>query len=140
MADIRHAIEIAAAPSTIYTLVSTGPGFEQWWAEDVWEDSGETNLGFFDREAIFRLKLAQQEPPNAARWSVRADGEWNGTRLLFSIESHDGGSRLNFTHADWAAASPYFIECNTTWGELMFRLKDAAEGKPRGPFFTKRGY
>jgi hypothetical protein len=29
----------------------------------------------------------------------------------------------------------YFTSCNTTSGELIFRLKAAAEGKPRGPLF-----
>jgi hypothetical protein len=29
----------------------------------------------------------------------------------------------------------YFSSCNTTWAELMFRLKAAAEGKLRGPLF-----
>jgi hypothetical protein len=42
---------------------------------------------------------------------------------------------LRFTHADWAADTDYFVSCTTTWGELMFRLKSAAEGKSRGPLF-----
>jgi hypothetical protein len=39
-------------------------------------------------------------------------------------------------HAIQIAANPEAIySCNTTWGELMFRLKSVAEGKPRGPLF-----
>jgi hypothetical protein len=35
----------------------------------------------------------------------------------------------------WRSETDYFLNCNTTWGELMYRLKSAAEGKPRGPLF-----
>jgi hypothetical protein len=34
-----------------------------------------------------------------------------------------------------AIGTEYFTSCNTTWGDLMFRLKSAAEGKSRGPLF-----
>jgi hypothetical protein len=44
---------------------------------------------------------------------------------------------LDFFHAQWRSETPYFTSCNTTWGELMFRLKAAAEGKPRGPLFRR---
>jgi len=33
----------------------------------------------------------------------------------------------------------YFISCNTTWGELMYRLKAAAEGKTVAPLFSATG-
>ena len=139
MADIRHAIEISASPETIYPLVATQQGFKQWWAEDVWEENAEVNLGFFERQAVFRLRRVEDAPPRDARWSVRADGEWDGTQLIFAIESDGAASRLRFTHAGWAADTPYFVDCNTTWGELMFRLKDAAEGRTCGALFTARG-
>ena len=39
-----------------------------------------------------------------------------------------------------ADASPYFVSCNTMWGHLMFKLKEAAErGGPARPLFTKSG-
>jgi len=42
---------------------------------------------------------------------------------------------VRFTHAGWESETDYFVSCTTTWGELMFRLKAAAEGKPRSPLF-----
>jgi hypothetical protein len=34
------------------------------------------------------------------------------------------------------------MNCNTTWGELMYRLKAAAEGKSHSPLFlaSELGY
>jgi hypothetical protein len=31
-------------------------------------------------------------------------------------------------NAGWRSESEYFTSCITTWGELMFHLKSAAEG------------
>ena len=42
---------------------------------------------------------------------------------------------------EWPTQSDadYFVACNTTWGELMLRLKAAAEGKNPGPLFSAVG-
>jgi hypothetical protein len=66
--------------------------------------------------------------------------EWSGTRLSFQIALAKSGTLLRFSHAGWRAESEYLTSCNTTWGELMFRLKVAAEGKPPGPLFTREGW
>ncbi len=66
--------------------------------------------------------------------------EWNGTRLLFElVEQKAGRTLLRFSHADWKAETDYFVACTTTWGELMFRLKAAAEGRTPGPLFSAAG-
>lgn len=46
---------------------------------------------------------------------------------------------MRFAHADWKAETDYFASCNTTWGELMYRLKAAAEGKTPRPLFSMVG-
>ena len=61
--------------------------------------------------------------------------EWSGTHLVFRLEGRGGGTLVRFTHAGWQSETDYFVSCNTTWGELIFRLKSAAEGKSRGPLF-----
>ncbi|MGA1994473.1 MAG: hypothetical protein ABSH45_01730 [Bryobacteraceae bacterium] len=55
--------------------------------------------------------------------------------IAFRLERRGAGTLVRFTHGGWEAATDYFISGNTTWGELMFRLKAAAEGKSRGPLF-----
>jgi hypothetical protein len=54
---------------------------------------------------------------------------------VFELEPRNGKTLVRFTHAGWAAATEYFVSCNTTWGALMYRLKAAAEGKAPGPLF-----
>ena len=128
----------------MYPLVATGKGFAQWWAADVAESADAVELGFFNRTTVYRLRLKSARPPapplhvgspSRAEWVCDTGDEWNGTHITFRLEARDSGTLVRFTHGGWPSASDYFIACNTTWGELMYRLKAAAEGKPRGPLF-----
>jgi hypothetical protein len=134
MADIQHAVQIAARPDVIYPLVATGGGFGQWWAEDITEAAG-VELGFFNRTTVYRLKLTVDHPPGQAEWVCESGDEWSGTHIIFRLEARGSATFVRFTHAGWRGETDYFVSCNTTWGELMYRLKAAAEGKSRGPLF-----
>jgi hypothetical protein len=136
MTDIKHAIQVSAAPDQIYPLVATAKGFGQWWAADITEPAGAVELGFFNRATVYRLRLTVDSPPAIAEWVCETGDEWNGTRIAFRMEATKSGTLLRFRHSDWRAETDYFESCNTTWGELMFRLKAAAEGKTPGPLFT----
>ena len=142
MPSIRHSIPIDASPERIFPLLSSGRGFSQWWAADVTEDvpRGVVSLGFFNRTTIYNLQPAQIVEPKQVEWACQSGEEWNGTKLIFSLEQQKkGGTLLRFSHADWRAETDYFVACTTTWGELMFRLKAAAEGKTPGPLFSAAG-
>lgn len=135
MADIKHAIRIAAAPEKVYALAGTPNGLREWWAADVTDADGAVELGFFNRNTVYRLRLQTDEPPVHADWLCETGKEWSGTHITFQLEGRDNATILRFTHGGWQSETEYFRDCNTTWGELMFRLKSAAEGKPRGPLF-----
>ena len=135
MSDIQHSIQIASKPETIYPLVATAKGFGQWWAADITEPAGAVELGFFNRTTVYRLRLKADRPPVHAEWMCETGDEWNGTHILFRLEDRGSGTLLRFTHGGWRSETDYFVSCNTTWGELMYRLKATAEGKPHGPLF-----
>ena len=139
MADIKHAIQIAAKPDTIYPLVATAKGLGRWWASDVTEPAGAVELGFFNRATVYRLRLQADQSPERVEWLCDTGDQWNGTRIIFQLETSASGTLLRFTHAGWRSETDYFIACNTTWGGLMFRLKAAGEGHSPGPLFQKDG-
>lgn len=141
MADIKHAISIAAPPDRIYPLVATGKGFQQWWAQDVTDPmpKGKVELGFFKRNTVYRLKPLRLSAPSEAEWLCETGKEWAGTRLIFKLQTSGTNTLLRFTHADWAAETDYFVSCTTTWGGLMFRIKAAAEGQKIEPLFLAEG-
>jgi hypothetical protein len=135
LATIQHSIPIAAKPEAIYPLVATAQGLGQWWAADIVESEGAVELGFFRRSTVYRLRLTTDEPPAHAEWTCETGAEWSGTKIVFRLEGRGSGSVAQFNHAGWQSETDYFVACNTTWGELMYRLKAAAEGKTRGPLF-----
>ena len=135
MPDILHSIQISAPPEAIYPLISTAQGLGAWWAADVTEAGGTVDLGFFNRQTVYRLRPQVDRPTSHFEWSCGTGKEWAGTRLIFKLQPAGNGTLVRFTHAGWESATDYFVSCTTTWGELMFRLKAAAEDKPRGPLF-----
>jgi hypothetical protein len=62
--------------------------------------------------------------------------EWNGTTLTWEVVGHDDGTTLTFVHGGWRELTAFCSSCNAMWGNLMYRLKDSAEGKGRGPQWT----
>ena len=139
MADILLSLQTSASPEAILPLVSTAAGFGLWWATDITGKDGAVELGFFNRQTLYRLKPQGQPSVQRTEWLCDTGAEWSGTRLIFEMEQRPPGTLLRFTHAGWESATDYFVACTTTWGELMYRLKAEAEGKPRGPLFTKDG-
>ena len=136
MPDIVHSIGVSRKPDVLFPLVSSGSGFQAWWAQDVVvKPDGAVELGFFGRATVYRLRAIGLEPTRKAVWECETGQEWTGTRLVFDLEAQSATTLVRFTHAGWARASEFFVSCNTTWGGLMFRLKAAAEGRAPGPLF-----
>jgi uncharacterized protein YndB with AHSA1/START domain len=135
MADIRHSIQISAPAASVYPMVSSAKGWSQWWAADVTESGDVVELGFFHRATVYRLKAQLNRLNTCSEWLCETGREWEGTRIIFQLEPAASGTLLRFSHAGWKADTDYFVSCNTTWGELMFRLKAVVEGKGCGPLF-----
>jgi uncharacterized protein YndB with AHSA1/START domain len=140
MSDIRHALVIGAPPERIIELAATAEGLAAWWAEDAVRLPGDdaVQLGFFDRTTIYKLRRAPEA--DGVRWRCETGQEWAGTELVFHARPAGTQTRLEFAHEGWAAATPYFVSCNTVWGRLMFKLKEAAEHPDAArPLFTRSG-
>jgi uncharacterized protein YndB with AHSA1/START domain len=141
MPDVRHSITIDAAPERILPLISTAAGLAEWWAADVREDrsTGNVELGFFNRATVYGLAPVRNAAQREVAWLCNSGKEWKGTKLVFQLTPSSKATVVRFTHAGWQVDTDYFVSCNTTWGELMFRLKAAAEGKKPGPLFSANG-
>lgn len=141
MADLHHAIEIQASPEKVYQAIATDEGLRSWWTADSKTDSkvgGSAEFGFDNRGTIFRMRIEELRPGARVAWSCVGDpDDWKGTRLTWELSKTDDGTMLRFTHGHWRSAEGYFALCNSTWGELMYRLKDAVEGKRPGPRWTQ---
>lgn len=145
MADIKHSVGISAPPERVRALVSSAAGFAQWWAADaVEEKDGTADMGFFNRNTTYRLKLTRKSEDEVI-WRCETGKEWEGTTVSFRLGTvvlakAGAITTLRFAHAGWKEETEYFLSCNTTWGALMYRLKAAAEGLPAKPLFAKDGF
>ena len=141
MPDLLHSIPINAAAKDVYTAVATEKGMKGWWTADTSMQErvgGTVEFGFEKRAVIFRMRVEALEPGRRVAMSCSGDpAEWAGTRLEWNVRPGDGGTVLDFRHGNWKAMTPYAAMCNSTWGELMYRLKKFVETGRPDPHWTK---
>jgi hypothetical protein len=82
------------------------------------------------------MKITELSPNERVVWHCIGDvPEWKGTELTWELEQTGEGTVLRFRHAKWKSTGGMFALCNSTWGALMYRLRDWAEGGQPGPLF-----
>jgi uncharacterized protein YndB with AHSA1/START domain len=134
-------IEIEASPEQVYQAIATEEGLRGWWTVDSNADprvGGSAEFGFDNRGTVFHMSIDELRPGARVVWSCLGDpDDWRGTWLTWEIAKTGDGTMLHFTHGNWRSTEGYFATCNSTWGELMYRLRDYVEGKRPGPRWTK---
>jgi uncharacterized protein YndB with AHSA1/START domain len=135
MVEIKHQIPINAAPEKVYAALATSTGLRGWWTADSRADEkagGKAEFGFDKRGMVFRMTVERLDAGKQVVWTCHGDHpEWNGTTLTWNIAQENGAAVLRFTHSGWKSVSDYCARCNSTWGELMYRLKNYVEsGRP----------
>jgi uncharacterized protein YndB with AHSA1/START domain len=140
--EIRHQLTVSAPPEKLYPLFSSAEGLRRWWAADcrnIVDRAPAVQLSFLGSDTACRLRPHTFIAPLQAIWEYETGRELAGTQLTFVSSRKPEGTLLRFSHGGWKAETDFFVSCNTVWGELLFRLKDAAEGRPVGPLFTPDG-
>lgn len=144
MPDSLHEIPIQATPQKVYDAWTTPEGQTSWWTREctIHTQPGQTNIFVFDQENVkFYFRIDEQVPNKKLHWTgiagEKMPEEWVGTTIEVEIvDKGKGQSLLRFGHKNWKSGDGAFALCNTTWGELMYRLRDYCEGKARGPLFS----
>ncbi len=139
MANMRHEVEIDAPPEKVFEAITTQTGLRGWWTADSMAEPRVGSVavfGFYNRRLLFRMRIEKLTPGKKVVWTCLGENdEWKGTRLIWQISQKEGTTVLRFVHGDWRSTSGYFAYCNSTWGMLMYRLKDYAEGTAPGPYY-----
>jgi predicted ester cyclase/uncharacterized protein YndB with AHSA1/START domain len=142
-----HEIGIAAPAEVVFELLSTQAGLRRWWTDAVVAAPklGHVNrFGFGDGSVEMPFRVDHHEAPRSLAWTCiegdRVPPDWPGTRLVATLMPQtDGTTRLRFAHEGWQPNATSFALCNTTWGELMHRLRAVAVGGQPGPHFRTDG-
>ena len=141
MADLKHQIPIRSTPEKVYAALTTETALRSWWTADTKIDEkagGKAEFGFDRRATVFRMSIEKLEPGKRVVWSCHGDNpEWTGTTLTWDIAPQDKMTILRFTHSGWKAATELYAICNSSWGELMHRLRDHVEDKNPGPHWKE---
>jgi uncharacterized protein YndB with AHSA1/START domain len=141
MADLKHQIPIDATPAKVFAALATQAGLRGWWTADASADEkagGKAAFGFDKRKLVFQMKIEKLEPGEGVVWTCHGDHpEWAGTTLTWKIARENGATTLRLSHSGWKSVSEFCATCNSTWGELMFRLKDYLEGRNPGPLWRE---
>jgi uncharacterized protein YndB with AHSA1/START domain len=135
MTDLRHRVRINAAPEKVYAAVATQAGMQGWWTRDTTLNAkvgGKAEFGFDRRAATFHMTIEELTPNGCVRMTCAGDHpEWAGTTLEWRVEPMSGGSLLAFEHRGWREPTEFCTDCNSMWGNLMYRLKSFVEsGQP----------
>ena len=141
MIDLHHQILVEATPQKVYDAIATQSGLRSWWTADAdveERESGEAVFGFNKRAVVFRMTIDKLSPSNAVHWSCSGEQpEWAGTELEWLIEPADEGTVVKLFHRGWREQTDLCASCNSTWGELMWRLKDYVQENNPGPHWPE---
>jgi uncharacterized protein YndB with AHSA1/START domain len=141
MPELKHQIDIKATPESVFPALATQAGLRGWWTADTTADEkvgGKAEFGFDRRGMVFRMTIDKLEPAKRVVWSCHGDQpEWNGTVLNWELTPNRSQTTVRFTQSGWKAATDMYAICNSTWGELMYRLKDYVEGRATGPHWKE---
>lgn len=141
MPNLQHFIPVEAPPRKVFDALTTQQGLRGWWTADSKAEpkvGSVAEFGFDERSLVFRMRIDELEPGKRVKWSCVGDNEeWKGTELEWTISKANGGSKLTLEHRDWRDVTEFCMSCNSTWGTLLYRLKDFIEGKNPGPMWKK---
>lgn len=134
MVNMPHQITINETPEKVFEAIATTEGIKSWWSTDAKAEpqlGSITEVAFYNRQAVFQLQVDQLEPGKLLEWSAKHDmPAWKGTKIRFELNANENGATvLNFNHSGFESMEGPYAMINTTWGTLMYILKQYVEGK-----------
>ena len=134
MINMPHQITINATPEKVFDAITTTEGIKGWWSTDAKAEpqlGSLTEVAFYNRQAIFQLHVNQLESGKLVEWIAQHDmPTWKGTTIRFDLSVNENGATvLNFNHSGFESMEGPYAMINTTWGSLMYILKQYVEGK-----------
>jgi len=130
MADILHYFPIQASPQHVFQAISTSEGLDSWWTKNssVTPGSGGEYKLDFGPGYDWRATVSQWTPHSDFELTLtESDDEWNGTRLGFHLDTHDGMTFVSFHHLDWPEANDHYRTSCFCWAMYLRLLKRYVE-------------
>ena len=137
MAEIRHRVGIRGSAAAIYGLLTTDAGLSRWWTRDT-RGSGQVGsvIEFRFGGGGPDFEVIELVPDRLVRWRHRGDmpPEWQGTEILFELQSDGKQTFVNFSHYNWREADEFLAHCSTKWAIFMMSIKSCIETGAGHPY------
>lgn len=138
MKKIIHAVHIHAAPSAVYTALTTEDGLAAWWSKVVTVEPGVGGAVRFTFAGNFNPVMQQQslEQDRLVEWTcVAGHDNWQENNFAFALEERNGETLLMFAqdYAQELSDEVYGIY-NFNWGYYLNSLKRYCEEGTGTPF------
>jgi uncharacterized protein YndB with AHSA1/START domain len=133
--------DVAADRDRVRRALTEEDGIASWWSErtTLRSDGGRNRLevSFADIPQPFEFDVTQ-ETTERIEWRTGGFPPWwAGTTIRWDLsENPDGpGTRLLFSHRDYAPDNPVIPIVTPAWAQIILRLKSYAETGQPDPFF-----
>jgi uncharacterized protein YndB with AHSA1/START domain len=137
MPDVLHDLPIKASRDRVFQAVSTPDGLDAWWTKRA---SGTPAVGQayelgFGPEYDWRGEVTRCVPDVEFELRItRADADWTGTLVGFSLDDRALTTWLHFHHAGWASPNEHYrVSCNC-WALYLRLLRRYVERGERVPY------
>lgn len=130
MADIFHYFPIKASSQQVFQAISTPAGLDAWWTKRSTgkpEEGAEYELGFGPAHD-WRAVVSRCAPDREFELKmIAAQEDWEGTRVGFLLDEHDGVTQVRFHHADWPESNEHFRVSCYCWAAYLRLLRRYVE-------------
>ena len=142
MADIFQDFPIKATPARVFEAVSTPSGLDGWWTK---RSSGKAAEGeeyqlWFGPRYDWRARVARSVPGALFELEiVRADDDWQGTRVRFHLEPREDATWVQFAHTGWPSANEHYRTSAHCWALYIRILRRRLELGEAVPYEARLG-
>jgi uncharacterized protein YndB with AHSA1/START domain len=137
MFSIKHLFHIDAPIEKVYRAITTIEGLSNWWTNQTSGSGGlEEILEFrFGSRGFNNMKVETLIENKAVQWlCVDGADDWIDTYVSFELDTHDGKTRLRFTHGNWRENHDFYAHCSFSWARYLEGLRQLLETGKGQPF------
>src|SRR5687768_12164434 len=130
--------DIDADRKAIHDALATQEGIASWWsARTDGPTDGRLQVSFPDVPQPFEFTVARDDIGRVEWVTGGFPPWWAGTSIRWDLaDNPEGpGTRLLFSHRDYAPDNPVVPIVTPAWAQIILRLKGYAETGQRQPFF-----
>jgi uncharacterized protein YndB with AHSA1/START domain len=130
MPDIVQDFPIKGFAKEVFEAIATPAGLDTWWTK---RSSGRPELGaeyqlWFGPEYDWRAVVSQCVPDREFELKLtRAQEDWSGTQVGFSLNESNGTTQIRFHHVGWPVSNEHYRVSCYCWAMYLRLLKRYVE-------------